>query len=195
MLFRSCRTGVYVEGIASVGFMFTRFNIDQAQTGMYFTSAADGQALLHTCQINALNYALYNTGPGRIQAISCTFKEGEVRADSGYLSVVNSDFTDTVGTHITVNESVRGATLQGNRFTRTAQIADNTSYPVLIDHAPVSVTPLPAYDFKKPVQSHTAAKTDLFVVTEPPYNAATDQSSDATPAFQTALDEIGRAHV
>lgn len=188
---KNCRTGVYVEGIASVGFMFTRFNIDQAQTGMYFTSAADGQALLHTCQINALNYALYNTGPGRIQAISCTFKEGEVRADSGYLSVVNSDFTDTVRTHITVNESVRGATLQGNRFTRTAQIADNTAYPVLINHAPVAATPLPVYDFKKPAQAHTAAKQDLFVVTEPPYNAAPDQSSDATPAFQAALADAG----
>ncbi len=61
----------------------------------------------------------------------------------------------------------------------------------MIDHTPVAVTPLPAYDFKKPAQAHTAAKGDLFVVTEPPYNAPADQSSDATPAFQAALNDAG----
>lgn len=188
---KHCRTGVYVEGIASVGFMFTRFNIDQVQTGLHFATAANGQALLHTCQINALNYALYNMGSAKIQAINCSFREGEIRADGGYLSIINSDLTDAAGSHITVNADVRGVTLQGNRFSRPAQITDNTAYPVLVDPAPVTVTPLPAYDFKKPTQAHTAAKPVLYVVTEPPYNAPADLSSDATPAFQAALNDAG----
>ncbi len=188
---RNCKTGVYVENSASVGFMFTRFNIDQAQTGMYFASTANGVALMHTCQIEAAAYALHNAGAEKIQAVNCTFEEGEVRADKGYLSILNSDFTDAAGTHIRVNSSVRGATLQGNRFSRTAQIVDNTTYPLLIDHSPLTVAPLPEYNFGKSSQPHTAAKTDLFVVTKPPYNAAADHSSDATPAFQAALDDAG----
>ncbi len=190
---KNCRTGVYVENSASVGFMFTRFNIDQAQTGMYFAPTANGVALIHTSEINAINDAVNNAGPGKIQAISCNFKNGQIKAGNGYLSIINSDFNSAAGTHLTIGSSVRGTTLQGNRFSRTAQIIDATPsyYPVLIDHSAVTAASLPAYDFKKPTQAYTAAKTDVFVVTDAPYNAAADHSSDATAAFQAALADAG----
>lgn len=188
---KNCRTGVYVEDSAGVGFMFTRFNIDMAQTGMYFGSNATGVALINTCRINALYDAIQSVGSEKIQAVSCTFDKGRVVADSGYLSITNSDFNSPGETHVSLGSSVRGATLQGNRFSRSPVIVDNTNFPVLIDHSPVTVTPLPAYDFKKPEQAYTAAKPDVFVVTEAPYNAAADQSSDATPAFQAALADAG----
>lgn len=187
----NCKTGVYVENNSGVGFMFTRFNIDGAENGIYFASTADGVALLHTCQINASLYAMRNVGVEKIQAISCAFEAGEVRADGGRLSILNSDFTDAADTHVRLSSAVRGASLQGIRFSRTAQIVDNTSYPVLIDHSPVTVASLPAYEFKTPAEPHKAAKADLFVVTESPYNAADDHSADATLAFQAALDDAG----
>lgn len=187
---KQCKTGVYVEGIASVGFMFTRFNIEGAETGMYFASAANGQALIHTCRIDALNYAIYNAGAGKIQAISSTFEAGEVKADDGCLSIINSDFNSPSGTHASAGTSVR-VSFQGNRFSRSPQFVGNPSYPPQVNHTPVSITPLPEYDYKKPAQAYTAAKTDLFVVTDPPYNAAKDQSSDATLAFQAALADAG----
>lgn len=190
---KNCRTGVYVENSASVGFMFTRFNIDQAQTGMHFAPTANGVALIHTSRINALNNAIHNAGSAKIQAISCTFDKGQVKADNGYLAITNSDFNSPAGTHLTVGPSVRGTTLQGNRFSRSPQIVDNTpaNYPVLIDHAAVTVAPLFAYDYKKPQQAYIPAKAEMYVVTEAPYFAAADHSADATAAFQAALADAG----
>ncbi len=188
---KNCRTGVYVENSSGVGFMFTRFNIDQVQTGMEFASTANGTSLIQTCRINALNDAVKNAGHGRIQAMSCTFEEGLVSSGDGYFSITNSDFNQPSGTHLNMGSSVDGATFQGNRFSRSPVIVETTPAPVLIDHSAVAVAPLPAYDFKKPTQPYTAAKTDIFVVTEAPYNAADDHSADATPAFQAALADAG----
>ena len=188
---KNCKTGVYVEGSASVGFMFTRFDISGAETGMFFASASNGQALIHTCRIEASGHALNNNGTGKIQAISSTFDCGEIRAHRGYIAVTNSDFNSPEGSHILVNYNVQGAAFQGNRFSRSPVITVYSPNTILIDHSPVAVAPLPTYEFKKPERAYTAAKTDVFVVTDPPYNASTNQTSDATAAFQAALDAAG----
>jgi hypothetical protein len=187
----NCKTAVHIEAIASVGFMMTRFHISGSETGLYLASSANGQALIHTCSIDGANYAINNDGTGILQIISSTFSHGEIRLHRGYASIVNSDFTQPAGRHILINYAVKGATFQGNRFSRAPNIAAYSPNPVLIDHTPVSVASLPAYEFRKPTRPFTPAKDDMFIVTAPPYNAAKDGTTDVTAQFQDALDDAG----
>lgn len=185
---RNCQTGVHIIETSYAGYMFTRFTIDQVETGIYLAPSTKADAtLFHTCTINASNYAVFNEGQKRVLMASCDFQNGQMRFDDGYLSVTNSDFGSASGSHIVLNSGSRGATIMGNRFTRTAQIVDNTSNYVYINHTAIPMAPLPAYDYKMPEQPFTAAKAALYVVTYPPYNAAADGVTDDTAAFQSAL--------
>jgi hypothetical protein len=182
-----CKTGVYVEASAYAGYQFTRFDIQQAETGVYLASSAIEADMFHTCTIAASNDAVFSEGTARVLMMSCDVQQGTVRLNGGYLSVINSDFAATPANHIELGGSVLGASILGNRFAGGARIIDNTAYPVNIDPAPLAVDPLPPYDYKKPLTSYKPAKTNLYVVTEPPYNAQADGVSDDTAAFQAAL--------
>jgi hypothetical protein len=188
---RNCKTGIRIVNSSYAGFMFTRFAIQGAEVGVEIGSAANQALLFHTCRINGTNYSLHNRGSARVLMMSCQMPNGPLRMDGGYLSVLHSDFDSASGEHIILNSGVRGASILGNRFSRAPQIADNTSYPVNVDHTPLAVSPLPAYDFKKPSDSFTAAKRNLFVVTEFPYHAKADGVTDDTAAFQAALTDAG----
>jgi hypothetical protein len=185
---RNCQTGVYIIETSYAGYMCTRFVMDEVETGIYLAPSTLADAtLFHTCTINASNYAVLNEGQKRVLMTGCTIQNGQVRFNEGYLSVTNSEFNSPSGNHVVLNSGTRGATLMGNRFGRSPQIVDNTPNPVYIDHTPIPMTPLPAYNFKKPEQAFTAAQNDLFVVTYPPYNAAANGVTDDTGAFQAAL--------
>lgn len=186
-----CRTGVYIEASAYAGYQFTRFDIQGAQTGVYLGASASETDMFHTCTIHASGDAILSDGSARVMMMSCDIQQGPLTFNGGYLSVVNSNFGTAAPHHIKLSSGVRGATLQGNTFAGTAQIVNNTAYPVLVDHAPVAADPLPAYDFKKPMMAYKPAKSDLYVVTEAPYSAAADGVTDDTAAFQTALDDAG----
>ena len=182
-----CKTGVYIEDSSYAGYQFTRFDIDGAETGIYLRPAANETTMFHSCEIDASVAAIDCEGiNARMLLMSCDFQRGAVKMERGYLSVINSDFASD-GTHIELGPETRGATIQGNRFVGGARIVDNTSYPVKIDHSPLSAEPLPAYDYKKPTTAYRPAKTNLYVVTAAPYNAVADGTTDNTGAFQAAL--------
>jgi len=183
-----CQTGIYIEESANAGYQFTRFNIQGAETGVYISSAVEEANMFHTCSIDASGDAISGNGTAgttRLMMMSCDIR-GPVKINGGYFSVSNSYFENT-GNHIEIGSDVYGATIQGNTFDGTPQIVNNTSYPVEIDHSAVSVDTLPEYDFRKPETAYKPAKTDLFVVTESPYDAAADGVTDDTAAFQSAL--------
>ena len=184
---KGCKTGVYIEDSSYAGYQFTRFDIQQAQTGVYLGTSADQANMFHTCSINASDYAILSEGAARILMMSNDIQQGTVRLDGGYLSVINSDFASTATNHIELGSGVRGASILGNSFTGGARISDNTSYPVIINHSPLTVDPLPAYDYKKPETEFKPAKSDLYVVTKMPYYSQADGTSDDTAAFQAAL--------
>lgn len=184
---RNCKTGVYFEDNSHPGVLLTRFNIEQAQVGVHFSAAATQPALFHTCSIDASDKAVLNEGNAKVLMQNCNFQQGAVQADGGYLTIVNSDFGSTATTHIELGSNVRGASILGNRFIGTPQIINNTSYPVYIDHTALTVVPLPAYDYKKPERDFKPAKSNVFVVTEYPYNAKADGATDDTAAFGAAL--------
>lgn len=182
-----CRTGIYIEASAYAGYQFTRFHIQAAETGVHLASSAGEADMFHTCMIQATNDAVFSEGTARVLMMSCDLQQGTLRLQSGYLSVINSDFGATAGNHIELGGGVAGAAILGNRFAGGARIIDNTSYPVNIDHTPLAVDLLPAYDYKKPARTYRPAKTNLYVVTEAPYNAQADGVTDNTAAFSNAL--------
>ncbi len=190
-----CKIGVYVEKSAYAGYQFTRFNIQGAETGVYLGAATTESVMLHTCTINAASGAsddysgdaIYCSGGAKAMMMSCDIQQGTLDFNSGYLSVINSDFGSTSGNDIELASGVKGASILGNRFANGAQIVDSTSYPVHTDHTPLSVDPLPAYDYKKPTTTYKPAKSNLFVVTKSPYDAQGDGVTDDTAAFQAAL--------
>ena len=184
---QNCKTGVYVEANSYAGYQFTRFNIQQAETGIYLGPAYDEATMFHTCTINSSGDALLSEGEARVLMMSCDIQQGAMKLNGGYLSVMNSDFGATAENHIELASGVKGASILGNTFTGGAQIVDNTDQPVNIDHTSLSADALPAYDYKKPETGFKAAKSDLFVVTESPYNAQADGVTDDTAAFQAAL--------
>lgn len=186
-----CKTGVYVEASAYAGYQFTRFDIQQAETGVHLAASAIEADMFHTCTIQATNDAVFSEGSARVLMMSCDIQRGTLRLAGGHLSVMNSDFAATTANHVELASAVAGATILGNRFVGGARIIANTSYPVNINHAPLTVDPLPAYDFKKPSTIHQPDRTNLYVVTQPPYNAQADGVTDATAAIQAALTDAG----
>jgi len=184
---RNCKTGVYFEDDSYPGVLLSRCNIEQAQVGVHFSASASQPALFHSCSIDASDKAVLNEGIAKVLLQNCNFQQGAVKVHGGYLTVVNSDFGSTVTSHIELGSNIRGASILGNRFSGTPQIINNTSYPVYIDHNDQNVAPLPAYDYKKPQRDFKPAKSDVFVVTEYPYNAKADGATDDTTAFQAAL--------
>ncbi|AQT69810.1 Pectate lyase superfamily protein [Anaerohalosphaera lusitana] len=182
-----CKTGVHIEASAYAGYQFTRFNIQDAQTGVYLASTSSETDMFHTCTISASGDAILSDGSAKVMIMSCDIQQGPLDINGGYLSVINSSFADTASNDIELAGNVRGASILGNTFIGGAHIADNTAYPVHIDHTPLAVDPLPAYDYRKPATVYQPAKADLFVVTDPPYNAVADGVTDNTAAFQSAL--------
>jgi hypothetical protein len=182
-----CRRGVHIEASAYAGYQFTRFNIQDAQTGVYLGTGAVETDMFHTCTINASGDAIFSEGAAKVMMMSCDIQQGAIDMDGGYLSVINSRFASTGPNHIELAAGVRGASILGNTFTGGVQIVNDTSYPVHIDHTPLSVDPLPAYAYKKPTKTYKPSKSDLYVVTYPPYHAAANGVIDDTAAFQAAL--------
>ena len=184
-----CKTGIYVEKSAYAGYQFTRFNIQNAETAIYLGSANSEAVMFHTCTIDASDAAVLSDGNSRLMMMSCDIQQGKLDMNSGYLSIINSEFAASSVNHIELASGVHGATILGNRFSDTAKIIDNTGYPVFVDHTPLAVDPLPEYDYKKPDTLYKPAKADLYVVTKYPYNAKADGTTDDTFAFQAALTD------
>jgi len=178
---------VYVEASAYAGYQFSRFDIQQASTGIHLAMSAAEANMFHTCSISASNDAVFSEGSARVLMMSCDIQQGTLRLDGGYFSILNSDFAVTPANHIELGRAVAGASILGNRFIGGARIIDNTSYPVNIDHTPVTADPLPAYAYRKPATTYGPARTNLYVVTDAPYNAQADGVTDDTAAFQAAL--------
>ncbi len=182
-----CKYGVYDEASAYAGYQMTRFHIEGAETGVYISPSHAESVMMHTCTIEASDVAvLCEAADGRLFMTSCNFRQGAVRMDGGYLSVINSDLVNA-GAHIELTEHTKGATLLGNRFADGVRIVDNTDYPVEIDHAPLGIDPLPPYDYKKPETAYTPSATNLYVVTAAPFNAQANGVADDTAAFSNAL--------
>ena len=183
-----CKTGVEIEASAYAGYQFTRFNIQGAETGVLLEPSAQESTMFHTCSIEASGAALHCEGTNaRVLMMSCDIQQGPIQMNQGYLSIINSDFAEATASQIELGNQVRGATILGNRFTGGARIVDNTDYPVTINHAPLAVDSLPAYDYRKPAATSQPAKTNLYVVTSPPFSAQADGVTDNTAAFSNAL--------
>ena len=109
-----CKTGVYIEASAYAGYQFTRFNIQGAETGVRLEPTAQESTMFHTCSIDASGAALHCEGTNaRVLMMSCDIQQGPIQMDQGYLSIINSDFSDASASHIELGDKVRGASHPG----------------------------------------------------------------------------------
>ncbi|MBK1825873.1 glycosyl hydrolase family 28-related protein [Haloferula rosea] len=182
-----CRTGVFVEASAYAGYQFTRFSITDAEIGIHIASGASEANSFHTCSIDANVVAIRSDGEARVSLMSCDIQKGPIRLSGGYLSLIDSDFAGTSPIHLELRDGVRGASILGNRFAGPSRIVNRSPFPVLIDHNPISARPLPDYEYRMPSDPRRPVSTDLFVVTDLPYQAVGDGIADDAPAFQAAL--------
>jgi len=186
----NCNTGVFVD-YSNYGSLLSRFDIQGAVNGIQMSTNAADSVTLHTCTVNATANALLNEGTAPVSFLRGNFQQGKLYAKKGYLTVIDSDFSSPAGTHIQMDSGVLGGSILGNRFTRSPVIVETTARTVAIDHAPVVATPMPVYDFRQPTNAYKPAKTNLYVVTAAPYNAAANGVTDDTSAFLTALTAAG----
>ena len=110
--------------------------------------------------------------------------------ETGNLAVVGSTFTNP-GEALTLNSEVSSAVVTGNKFAgRPGYVNQSSSARVIINDTPVAESKMPVIPRLKD-RVTKPAKTDLYVVTESPWNPRTDTGADDTPAIQRALDAAG----
>ncbi|RKX42607.1 MAG: hypothetical protein DRP64_09570 [Verrucomicrobia bacterium] len=182
-----CDTAFHIEQANSIGYAFANSQFKGNRFGILTGETYGGPILMHDCVVSGGEKAILFQGRGRIGLQHCTLEKGDISVEGGTLSLVDSDLTDNKST-IRLEHGCVAATLIGNRFAggkpRIKQSGKNEN--IIIDHSPMEFAKLQELK-RSPKRGQKPAKNDLFVVT-----AATDGSSDATTAIQTALDKAGK---
>lgn len=193
MTFKNCKTGIYMEVDNTVGIMFTKIKIENCETGIWAGPKTSGAMQFHSIDIDANDYAIKVEAGSttRFMMQQSTIKRGKVGALGSTFNVSNNDFNNSAP-QITIGADAR-AIVTGNRFKSTVNIDNKSNFLCSIDHTPITgVKVLP--DFPEMVtETHKPAKQVLYVVTDAPYNAKADGTTDNTTAIQAALTAAGNA--
>jgi hypothetical protein len=177
------------------GLMFTKFNFD-GDTCVNSQPVNDAAYLqFHTCQLSArIGYAAILGGywSSRMQFQDCTIN-GRLLDNLGLYSFVNSTLNVNPGQyHLTMgsDSSVRAAFV-GCNFNPTRSINNaGSAYRLFLDGRRAIPNALPDVSWSKvkaDYLSRQPARTNLFIVTDPPWNAKGDGATDDTAAIQSAL--------
>ncbi len=197
----NCGTALLATAMAGQsGLMFTKFDFD-GDIGVNSQPVNDSSFIqFHSCQITGRNgFAVIMGGdwPSRMQFQNCTIN-GTLRQLAGTLCFVNSTLNRGAATyHATVFADAKRAAFVGCNFTpaRAIQNAGGASR-VIIDGRRAIPSPLPDVSWQKvkqDYQSRQPARTNLYVVTDAPWNAKGDSTTDDTAAIQSALNSAGAA--
>jgi hypothetical protein len=189
--FTNCNTAVQVDGLNSVGIMFSRVTITGCASGFVLApNSKKGAIQLHTCTISASNNAISidSTVTGSLLMQQSTITSGKVNIAGGTFTASDCDFNNgnqknTIG--------ARGrAILTGNRFSSGSNFQNNSFYVSSIDNTPLSVSPLPAAP-SITTETRMPSRRVLYLATAAPYNAKGDGVTDNTTAIQNALNQAG----
>jgi hypothetical protein len=191
MNFSNCNTAVQVDGLQTVGIMFSRVKITGCASGFVLSPySKKGAVQLHSCSISATNNAISidSTITGSLLMQRSVINSGKVNVAGGTFTASDCDFNN--GSQKNVIGQRGRAILTGNRYSNGSGFQNNSYYVSSIDDTPLSLPPMPAVP---PItaETHMPSRKVLYVVTAAPYNAKADGVTDNTTAIQNALNQAG----
>jgi autotransporter-associated beta strand protein len=194
----NCATA-YLDGTGggNTGVEFTQFTLD-GDTAVDRATNVDASAYFHTCCLVGHNgIAVRQTGgnSSTMQFQHCDVS-GTVRVDGGIANFVNSSLNVAPNSnHCIMASGAIYAAFTGCNFNPTRKISNSAdARRLVIDGRRASTSPLPRVswsDIQADLQNRRPARSDLFVATAAPWNAAGDGVADDTAAIQAALDAAG----
>ena len=182
------------------GLQFSKFDLD-GDTAVAHTSNTIATLQFYDCSLTGRNgTAVDFEGPADnwiswAQFQDCTIS-GTLQLDSGVFNVVNSSLNVSQGSH----QCVLGANATRAAFTgcffSPSQSIVNSGNPnrVIVDGRRAIQYALPDVEWTNIVNDYLSrrpAKTNLYVVTDAPWNAAGNGVADDTAAIQSALTAAG----
>jgi hypothetical protein len=192
----NCATALLAQDMSGQsGLQFTSFTLDGDTAVNRTTNSDDATVGFDNCQITGRSgLAVYSTGSdwhSWMAFQNCTIN-GTLQLDAGVFNVVNSTLTVPAGSnHCILNPNAVRAAFTGCDFSPARSIANSGSTNrVVIDGRHTIPNPLPQINWAQIKQDYLArhpAKTNLFVVTYPPWNATGNGTNDDTAAIQAAL--------
>ncbi|MBJ6363179.1 RICIN domain-containing protein [Paenibacillus sp. GCM10012307] len=183
------KTAIKFDSVNEVGIMFTKVTIDQSESGIVVGPNTKGVVQLSASSINAVNaIAVDATSRVRISMQQGTVAAGTVQINGGTFTASNSDFNNAAP-QVVLGTEARGI-LVGNRFANPVNIANNSRYATHIDHTATTVKPLPILPEIKP-ETRKPSRKALYIVTNAPFNAVGNGTTDNTAAIQNALNQAG----
>lgn len=187
--FSNCNTAVLVDGLQTVGIMFSRVTISGCASGFVLApNTKKGAIQLHTCTISASGNAISIDS-----SVTSSFLMQHVTVSSGRVNVAGGTFTasdcdfNNGGPQMTIGKFAR-TILTGNRFSGTKNIANNSLYVNAIDSTPLTLSQMPSFPTVN-TETHMPTRLVLYLATAAPYNAKGDGMTDNTTPIQNALNQ------
>lgn len=195
MTFTDCVTGVYAQDPQSCGIMFQEIKTVDCEYGLYIPDYASGVVQFSKSDFSGRKYAIASgaLSATRILLEQSTVSSGKVEVLGGTLVVMDSDFNNDAP-QIKLGPDSRAA-LTGNRFKTEADISNNSMYKCEIDHSPLAddFKKIPDFPYKDPrTIKQKPDRAVLYVVTDEPFGAKADGTTDNTQAIQAALNQAGQ---
>ena len=200
---KNCTEAIRLDGVASVGIMFTHVRITDCDRGIVAGEGVGSTAQFYDCEISARQDAIKIDEKASLKLMTqqCKIHGGQVNIDGGIYVSVDGDFNNKPP-QVSTGISAR-MILSGNRFAQPVEINDHSLFQSAIDHKPVSIKPLPDFPDVKPRETKPA-RNALYVVTDTEFGAVANTNfstseagfvgnavSDCTTAIQKALDKAG----
>ena len=192
LVIRNCQTAVEVQETNPYGMVFTKCTFEGRDYGFRIGEKFRAAILLNDCDVSA-DQALYSEGTGCFITQNSRVTRGNISLTGGVLAMTASQMTDA-GTQVSLGPDVQGASLVGNTFARTpARIkSDMPPERLKLINEPVLLEAFPQYDGNQ-TRVTRAAREQLYVVTDAPWDANAHDNQDDTQALQKALDHAGHS--
>jgi len=183
------RIGLEADGIGHPGWLISRSSFTSANVpGAIAVELNNAQVncplQFNTCVIGSLSMPEINHGAVSLE--NCKI-EGPLDIESGIVSLVNNQFTDT---GVILGKGVEKAVLAGNRFMKESNAIEAKNPRIIKKNPAPSVVEVSNKPYAFPPVRRPATNR-LFNVRE--YGAQGDQKSNDTEAFQKVLSAAARA--
>ncbi len=197
----NCGTALLAPAMAGQsGLMFTKFTLE-GDIGVNSQPVNDSSFIqFHTCQVTGRNgnaVILGGDWPSRMQFQNCTIN-GALRLLAGSASLVNCTLNRGASAYqAQIFPDAKRAAFVGCNFipSRSIYNSGNTNR-IILDGRRATPNVMPDVSWqavKRDYLTRQPARTNLYVVTEPPWSAKGDGTTDDTASIQAALNTAGAA--